>query len=292
MPRVGQGQYQGVVPASATTGKSLQFYVETRGPIKLSNGSPESPNLLIVRAGAPPVGTAVAVVADPGDSGGGGSESSAPPPADEVVKVSQQQDGENPLAAIDAARALSMLQRRPAGRFWAAFGLGTGYGWQPGGYLEFRREREITSGSLPAGVMMLPEVGYQLMDHLSVSMQLRVQYVPITGSGDPLGGAPANRASAILAKGTYTFGDGRLQPMATACVGGGDGFRLRVPNDRGIELVRSDTVRGGPLVVGGGGGVIYNITQRLAWPTEARLLWGFPTVGALLEVGTGIAYTF
>jgi hypothetical protein len=295
MPRVGRGQYQGVVPASATTGKSLQFFVEARGPVKLNNGSPESPNLLIVREGAPPVGgglvaAVAAVAAEPAEA-----ESSTSPPADEVVKTSRENqsvDGENPLAALDAARQLSLLRRRPAGRFWAAFGLGTGYGWQPGGYLEFRREREISSGSLPGGVMIMPEVGYQLMDHLSVSMQLRVQYVPITGSGDPLGGTPANRASAILARGTYTFGDGRLQPMATACIGGGDGFRLRVPNDRGVELVRSDTVRGGPLVAGAGGGVVYNITQRLAWPSEARVLLGFPVVGALFEIGTGIAYTF
>ena len=284
MPKLGQGEYQGVVPASATTGKSLQFFVETRGPIKLNNGSAESPNLLIVREGAPPVGGGEAVaVAAP--------ESADPaPPADQVVQQTSQD--ENPLAAIDAARQLSLMKRRPAGRFFAAFGLGTGYGWQPGGFLEFRREREITSGSLPGGMTVLPEVGYQLMDHLAVSIQLRVQYVPITGSGDPLGGTPANRASAVLAKGIYTFGEGKLQPMASACVGGGDGFRLRVPNDRGIELVRSDTVRGGPLVAGFGGGVVYNITQRLAWPSEARVLLGFPSVGALLEIGTGIAYTF
>ncbi len=292
MPRLGQGRsFQGVIPSGATKGKSLQFYVETRGTMKVNYGSSESPNLLIVREGAPPVG-GEAVVASAAASESSSSSSESSPPADEVVKSSRDRD-DNPLAALDAARHLSMLERRPAGHFWAAFGLGKGYGWQPGGKLEFRNEREITAGSLPGGLLqVLPEVGYQLMDRLSVSAQLRIEYVPTTGSGDPRGGSPANRATSILFRGAYTFSDKKLQPLATACIGGGDGFRLRVPNDRGVELVRSDTVRGGPLVAGVGGGIIYNFNQRMALPAEARLLVGFPSSAIVMEIGTSFAYTF
>jgi hypothetical protein len=290
MPRLGHGgSFQGVIPAGATKGKSLQFYVETRGTMKVNYGSSESPNLLIVREGAPPVG-GEQVVATASAEESHSSESASAPSADEVVKVGRD---DNPLAALDAARQLSMLQRRPAGHFWAALGVAKGYGWQPGGHLEFRREREITAGSLPGGLgAVLPEVGYQIMDRLSVSAQLRIEYVPTTGSGDPIGGSPANRATAVLLRGAYTFNDNKLQPLATACIGGGDGFRLRVPNDRGIELVRSDTVRGGPLVAGVGGGIIYNFSQRLALPAEARMLIGFPSSAIVMEIGTSVAYTF
>ena len=301
MPRLGQGgSFTGVIPAHATRGKSLQFYVETRGAMKVSFGSSESPNLLIVRAGAAPVGESS--IASAGGGGGGVESASAiesaggesaknegiPVPYD--VKTSGE---DNPLAALDAARQLSMLRRRPVGHFWAAFGLGKGYGWQPGGKLEFRREREISAGALPGGLLqLLPEVGYQLRDHLSVSAQLRIEYLPTTGSMDPVAGAPVTRAAALLLRAAYTFGDRKLQPLATACIGGGDGFRLRVANDRSIDLARSDTVRGGPLVAGAGGGIIYNFSQRLAIPAEARVLLGFPSSAVAVEVGTSVAYTF
>jgi hypothetical protein len=286
MPRSDRGWFRGVVPASATNGKMLQFFVEARGGDKANSGTADSPNLLVVKEGAVPVEEAVAQevgeVRDRGDD-------------DETEGEVSARNDDNPLAGIDRQRAAERGRRRPMGAFWASMGLGTGYGWQPGGKLEFRQEREITSGGLPGGLFhFMPEFGYQLMEHLSISLQARLQYVPEDGFGDPIGGTPANRAFSLLAKGTYFFDvlEDRLQALATAAVGGGDGFRLQVPADRGVELVRSDTVRGGPVLLGAGGGLVYNFNRNLSIPAEARILVGFPSTALMFDIGVGVAYAF
>ncbi len=283
MPRSLRGWFRGVIPASATEGKTLQFFVQGEGAGEANSGSADSPNLLVVKDGAMPVEEAVAK-----ELRGGGDE-----PADEPEQIrASRDDDDSPVRRGESART---GRRRAIGRFWASFGLGTAYGWQPGGKLEFRQEREITSGGLPGGLFhILPEVGYQLMKNFSVSLQARLQYVPEDGFGDAIGGTPANRAFSLLARGSYTLDliEDRLQGLVSACVGGGDGFRLRVPADRSVELVRSDTVRGGPLLFGVGGGVVYNFTNRISWPTEVRTIIGFPSSAVAFELGSGVAFTF
>jgi hypothetical protein len=282
MSRTPSGAFEVVVPASATSGKSLQFFVETRGgPVRARLGSQESPNILIVREGAPRIGEPAAVAeARPRGEPSGGS-------------LTSSNREENPLERIKAQRVLANLPRRAQGKFWVSLGVGTGYGWQPGGRLEFRREREIAAGALPGGLLhLMPEFGYQLLDKLSLSVQGRLQYAPTDGTDDPVRGKPAARASAVLARAAYTVGAGPLQGLASVCFGGGDGFRLRVPRDRGLQLARSDTVRGGPLVVGAGAGVIYHFSRHFSVPFETRLLYGFPSSAVVVELGASLAYTF
>jgi hypothetical protein len=285
MPRSSKGWYRGVVPADATTGNMLQFFVEAKGGDKANSGSPESPNILVVKEGAVPFEEAVAK-----EIGGPGvGEDDSP----EQLTARRQED--NPLSGVDAARSAAGGRRRPTGTFWASLGIGTGYGWQPGGKLEFRQEREIGSGVLPGGMVHFsPEVGYQLMPNLSVSLQARLQYVPEEGYGDPVGGTPANRAFSMMFRGRYTIDvlEDKLQALVTASAGGGDGFRLLVPADRTVELVRSDTVRGGPLLFGAGGGVVYNLNRRISFPAEIRTLIGFPSTAVVFDFGAGAAYTF
>ena len=96
----------------------------------------------------------------------------------------------------------------------------------------------------------------------------------------------------MLARAAYTFLEGPFQPLASLCFGGGDGFRLRVPRDRGVDLARSDTVRGGRLIAGAGGGVVYHFARRFAVPLEARVLYGFPVKAFAFEAGISGAYTF
>jgi hypothetical protein len=284
MPRAKRGFFQGVVPAEATAGKSLQFFVEAPGPAKINSGNADSPNILLLRAGAPPVGQQV-----PGDADKAAQEEASA----EAERI--RREDEDPLAASELKRELAMVRRRPAGKLWVGLGLGTGYGWQPGADLEFRPNRRIDAGPLAAGLAhALPEIGYQATDRLSLSVQARLQYAPVQGSGDPLSGNPRQSAMAFLLRGALSLGDGPLHGIATACVGGGKGgaFRLVVPASRDRELPRSDTVRGGPVVAGAGVGVVYHFNRRLALPLEARALAGFPDFAAVLEVGTGVAFTF
>ena len=264
MARSKKGWYTGVVPATATTTKSVQYYVEGRGTPKLASGQPDSPNLVLVREDA-----------------------------DEPLGEDDEPGEDNPLAEIERARGREHLRLRPPGKIWAALGLGTSYGWQPGGALEFRKEQEVASGMLGGGlVTVLPEVGYQLSERVAVSLQARLQYLPTEGSGDRTQGSPATRAFAALVRGTYSMGADNLRPFISLVAGGGDGFRLKVPPSREAELVRSDTVKGGPLVGGGGVGAIFHYSPHLAFSGELRGLVGAPSIAAVAELSVGAELAF
>ena len=286
MPRAPRGFFQGVVPAEATAGKSLQFFVEARGPEKISAGTAESPNILLLRAGATPVG----------ERGTVDATAEAKPDEEAAAEAERiRREDEDPLAASELKRELALVRRRPAGSLWVGLALGTGYGWQPGADLEFRPNRRVDPGPLAAGLAhALPEIGYQITDRLSLSAQARLQYAPVQGSGDPLPGSPRQTATAFLLRGTLGFGEGPLHSFVSACAGGGKGggFRLVVPAGKAEELPRSDTVQGGPFLLGAGAGIVYHFSRRLAFPLEVRALAGFPSVAAVLEAGTGVAFSF
>jgi hypothetical protein len=273
------------VPVEATAGKSLQFFVESRGPNKFSAGSGDSPNVLLLRAGAIPVGEALPEDAAAGPAGADAAE---------VAERIRRED-EDPLAAGDLKREAALVRRRPGGKLWVAMGVGSGYGLQPGQQLEFRKNLRVNPGALAAGLgHALPEIGYQISDRLSLSVQGRFQYAPVDGSGDPLPGTPKQTAMAVLARAVVNFGEGPFHSFASICAGGmkDGGFRLVVPADLESARPRSDTVRGGPFVAGAGGGVVYHFNRRVAWPIEARALIGFPTAAAVFELGTGVALSF
>jgi hypothetical protein len=284
MTRNKRGWYIAVVPASATTGKSLQYFVEGRGPVKVSSGSSESPNLILVREGAAPAG--------PGDPLPGQGEASA-----EDAQPSKSID-ENPLEAVAQQRELERdreaSHRRGAGHLFLGFGLGTGYGWQPGGTLEFHTEKEVAAGPLSGGLInLLPELGYQLSDDLALSLQARLQFVPADGSGDPKPGSPVEKAYAVLVRAVYAVGaTSNLRGFLSACVGGGDGFRLKVPRDPTETLVRSDTVRGGPFLAGAGLGLAYHFNSHAAWTGELRAISGLPSLAVVADLSTGLEVGF
>lgn len=274
MPRTPKGWYVAVVPASAVTGKSLQYYMESSGGAQVHNGSSDSPNLLLVRADAPA-----------GDEEN--KDGDQPPPGGH--------EDENPLASIEHEQEVAQLDlhRRTPGSVFVGFGLGTGYGYTIGHALEFRTDQEVGAGPLSGGLLhLLPELGYQWDDHLAFSVQVRLQYIPTEGSGDATPGAPATKALAVLLRGVYAVGEGNWRGFLSGVAGGGDGFRLKVPPQPAANLPRSDTVRGGPVVVGAGAGFAYHFNRHVAWPTEARLLLGVPSIAAVVEISTGVELGF
>ncbi|HEY0715815.1 MAG TPA: tetratricopeptide repeat protein [Polyangia bacterium] len=284
MSRNKRGGYTGAIPAEATNGKSLQYFIEGRGPTKIENGNADSPNLILVREGAAP-----ATRTDPFPGKGIST--------DEDDEDRRSSENEDPLAEIARERELERdregAHRRLGGNFFAGFGLGSGYGWQKGGSLEFRTEKSVAAGPLSGGLIALrPEVGYQLTDDLAVSIQARLQFIPAQGSGDGTPGSPIESAHSILLRATQAFGNGNFRPTGSVVVGGGQGFRLRVPRDPDANLARSDTVRGGPLLVGGGGGFTYHATEHVAWTLELRLLAGLPSIALLGEMAAGVEVGF
>jgi hypothetical protein len=283
MVRSRKGWYEGVVPASALVGKTLQYYVEARGPSKevaTSNGSSDSPNLVIIRNGAAPVGRGALAAAQ---------YRREPSNAGEVE--------DNPLARTERDRERdverSAASHRRVNALWIGLGLGSGFGWHPRKQLEFRNDDAVAAGFSPAGLMHLsPEIGWQWTRHVAVSLQSRHQFIPESGSGDDRLGSPAHGALAVLLRGYYYFGDGSGQPFLSGAVGGGDGFRLVVPPHPEVGVVRNDTIRGGPLLVGPGAGYLYNFNNHFAWVAEARALVGIPETAVVFELSTGAQVGF
>jgi hypothetical protein len=204
---------------------------------------------------------------------------------------------EDPLARSQGDRERDLVQatvpRRRPGALWIGMGLGSGMGWHPKKQLEFRFEDAVDAGFSPAGLLQLePEIGYQLTADYAVSLQSRHQLIPESGSGDNRLGSPAHGATAVLLSVYRYFGTKRGQPFVTAAAGGGEGFRLVVPPHPEMNQVRNDTVRGGPLLLGAGGGYLYNLNGHLGLLAVSRLLVGLPEKAALIEVTGGAQVAF
>ncbi len=276
-----KGWFNGIIPAAAVEGKSLQYYFEARDAsdkVAASSGRNDSPNLIIIKEGAPPVGKGSLAMLYFQKRGDGAAATE-----------------ENPLEAIENEKAKQEFEgrvhRRAENSLWFGFGLGTGYGYHPKEHLEFRYKQEILAGVNPAGTIhFAPEVGYQMSDRLSLSLQVRVQYIRPEGSGDDMKGNPALGAVAGLARAMYAFGEGNLQFFLAGAIGGGDGFRLVIPPKPKMGVPRNDTVRGGPIVAGPSFGILYHFNRSLALAIEVRGLLGFPTFAAVADGTLGVQY--
>ena len=153
---------------------------------------------------------------------------------------------------------------------------------------------------------MAPEVGYWLTSSLMLSLQLRYQI--ITGTVelvDPMSGQvhkAANYAFAAFAKATWKLGDdeGSLHPFFSLAAGGGY-IRHEVtlhpthaPTECGAMMNQAcvDTIQGGPILVGPGGGIFYDLTDNLQLVGQANAALGFWDFTFNLDINVGIAYGF
>jgi hypothetical protein len=286
MSRSRRGWWSGSIPGRAVVGKSLQYYVEARdasGQESATNGRNDSPNLMLVREGAPSLAEGTLA----GTRTGRRRRSRA-----------ADNDEENPLLAQERERERSTgRHRRGARSFWVGLGLGTAYGWHRATRLEFRTDLKVESGLAAAGLLYLaPEVGYQFTDDFGVSIQGRHQFIPEQKSDalDSHEGAPATGAHSILAKASYYAGSGNLQLMLSGIFGGGEGFRLVIPprptSDPSTTLPRNDTVRGGPLVGGASATILYHFSPHAALALELKGLVGFPDSGRVADFGLGMQF--
>ena len=278
-----KGWYVATIKASEVRGSSLQFYAQAyngNNKMTASNGSDESPNIVLVRKGSSDT------------TGTGGADQ---PVADE-----------DPLAHIQRERAAESGQsneahHRQARDVWMALGMGSGYGWYP------TRTPDVypakATGWATGGVLhLLPEIGYQWTEHVAFSVQGRLQFVYTqTGSGETKYPGPKTFAWAVLGR-AYLFSGGlfgptsNLQLFGTGTLGYGTAFRLYVapnPNPNGtFQFVDSDTVSGGPIAVGVGGGLAYHFTNAFALAAELRALAGVWNFATVLEAGLSAQWAF
>jgi hypothetical protein len=287
MTKTPKGWLQAKIPKKAVSGKSLQFYFEGRnaaGKPVVANGGSDSPNIVLVVEEA---------------SKG------------ETAKVTPGEEDENPLEEDEGPRGprihLGHVDKAREGldtrfgkrKWWIGIGLGTGYGYAKGKGFEavnkspdpafHALQSEFQPGLAWAGLGHLaPEVGYQLNPDMAVSLEGRLQYLGQPSQYSQFG---ARGAISVLAKLLLYTKQAQLRFFGSVLAGGGEGFRLIVYPDAGQNNSYTnfkDTVLGGPILAGVGGGVYYEATKTISLVAELHGLAGFPTFSAVLDVNAAV----
>jgi hypothetical protein len=153
----------------------------------------------------------------------------------------------------------------------------------------------VPSGTAGTGLLhLLPELGYNLGEHASLSLQIRHQIITAEGDKGGRDGRPAPGAFAALLRYVYAFRDSTatVRPFVSGVLGGGEGFRLVLAPNKVEGQPGTDTVRGGPVVFGPGGGLRIRLGSSVAWLVEARSLIGVPDAAAVFDADTGIQVSF
>jgi hypothetical protein len=270
MERSKKGWYEGVVPGGAVTGSAVQIYLQAVGwgdKVLHSVGASDSPTLIVIQGGGPATAEPVADTSP-------------------LKAVAEQQERET------RKRELGLHARDPKS-VWLGLGAGYGGGWMPSRSLDFRDDGSASGLAGQGGMHFGGELGYQFDEGWAFGLQLRYQLVADEGGGDSAAkpGSPSHRAWAALAHGYRFYGEGNLQYFLSGTVGAGTAFRLYVAPNEAAGFPRSDSVVGGPVVLGPGAGVIYHFSDFVAAVGELRLLAGVPKVAVLAEATVGLQFS-
>jgi hypothetical protein len=184
-------------------------------------------------------------------------------------------------------------------------GIGSGFGWVSGSG-EVNRDVKLPSGFEPSSVIHLaPEVGYFVRPDLALSLQARFQFISGTTperspSASGCGGdgvcSPSKGASALFAKATWFLGSRGLRPFVNGTIGYGQirhVVTLPGRNDCGADPAQPvacvDTAAAGPILLGGGGGVMFEVVRHFALTLGANALIGVSNFTAHLDFTGGVA---
>jgi len=271
MTEVSEGHYGAEIPTTATLGASVAYYVEaddTEGNAVGARGSEESPLVI--------------------DLGGGHAS---------ARHKSEEEEGEEE-------------DEGPDHQYFAAFMFGSGFGWATGvgdtNHDVMINPAGIASASL---FQIAPEFGYWWSSSLMVSLQLRYQHV--TGTTDAFKNGTdyhaANYAFAAFAKATWKFGeeDSSFHPFFSLAAGAGQIRHVvtlkNAPLINGVTGCGTanstnqtcvDTIAAGPILLGPGGGIFYDLTDNLSLVGEADSVIGLPNFTFNVDINVGIAYGF
>lgn len=254
-------RWVGRIPAGEVAGKWLPIYFEARdgrGAALAMSGRNDSPSIINVR----------------GDAEGNG-EQAAVRTREEAAPTGE--DGQPRGYALGP------------NRLWIGLGLGSGGGYAKGDGVEAYRQyvHSFQPGLAGEGLAhVVPEIGYFLTPTFALSLQGRSQYIPRDNRYTAAG------ANAVLARALFFGGGDRGRFYGALAAGGGEGFRLSVKASTMDGEVVHDTVRGGPILAGVGGGFSYAFNGTFSWMIESNLLAGFPTFSTALDVNTGLRASF
>ncbi len=175
-------------------------------------------------------------------------------------------------------------------RWWIGLGLGSGFGYAKGDGLEYRTDlrSKFGAGISWAGLgHIAPEIGVHLGRTLALSLEGRTQWIPQSGKD---AGRYASGANAVLLRFLFFTSPRRFRAYGAAMVGFGV-FRMLVYADSSMPGLK-DTVRGGPILMGLGGGVSYQLNQSLSLVLEVNGLAGYQAFSAVGDLNSGLQINF
>jgi len=267
MQKGASGALEASIPASATGGDQVAYFIEARranGTVIVARGSAAEP-LVVALAG----GTAATPAATAAATGGTSS-----PTAEKKL-------------------------------FFAILG-GAGLGWVTGTG-EATRNDVASSGVdwTPTG-QLAPEIGYLVTPQLMLGVQGRLQLVtgatpyhpPDAQMGECGDGicSPATGAIAVLAKATWFLTDSgsAFQPYLSLSAGGGTirhvtAVRSPAKCGSGTDACK-DTVAAGPALFGPGVGFRYGVSDAVGIIAEIGSLVGMPKFTANADLNIGVAF--
>jgi hypothetical protein len=268
MQKRASGAYEASIPASATRGDQVLYFIEARranGTVIVARGSAAEP-LVVALAG------------------------------DTVAAT--------PAVTTTATGATS----RPTSdkRLFVALLGGAGLGWVSGTG-EGTRNGVVSSGVdwTPTG-QLAPELGVFVTPSLMLGVQGRLQLVrgatayrppnPDPGECGDQVCSPATGAIAALAKVTWFLADSgsAFQPYLSLSAGGGtirhvSAVRSPATCGSGTEPCK-DTVAGGPVLFGPGVGFRYGVSDAVGIVAEIGGLVGVPNFTANADLNIGVAF--
>jgi len=271
MKEVADGRYGAEIPTSATSGGTVAYYIEAEdanGAPVAARGSVDNP-LTIRLLG---------------------------------VGVSRKEDDDNDEDEEEG--------EGPDHRYFVAMLAGMGGGYATGSG-DLNRDLNVNPAGLAAsGVgQIAPEFGYWLNSSLMLSLQLRYEY--INGTTDVYELTPrqcppdghchtANYAFAAFAKATWRFGgESKFHPFFSLAAGGGRirhkvSFENQKINNCGVSHTEGciDTIGAGPVLLGPGGGLMYDFTDRFAGVVQVNSVLAFPDFTVHVDANIGLAFGF
>ena len=267
MQKSASGAFAAAIPASATGGEQVLYFIEARranGTVIVARGSAAEPLVVALAspASATPTPTTTATASSPGHT------------SDK--------------------------------RLFVAILGGAGLGWVSGTGEETRND-VVSSGVdwTPTG-QLAPELGVFVTPRLMLGVQGRLQLVRGATAYRPPGAepgecgdgvcSPATGAIAALAKATWFVTDSgsAFQPYLSLSAGGG--------TIRHVSPVRSpatcgsgtqpckDTIAGGPALFGPGVGFRYGVSDTVGIVAEIGALVGVPNFTANADLNIGVAF--
>jgi hypothetical protein len=274
LTRQGGCRYTGSIPASATRGSLVHYYVaayDASNKVLAAKGSSRTPNVLELRG-----------------AGRAGESGLAPVAAAEAANDPAAEVPGDKLARPPGA------PRSAAPKILLAVSGGTGFGYVSG---KTENGNQVQSCCIGSSLLVLtPEIGYHVTPRLTLGVAARL--------GFPIGADIAGHSSiapagfvraryAVFQSSVEHIGDG-LHVMAE--VGGGIlRNTIKLSDDVTMSTgpgMDTDIVAQGPLLVGAGAGYRHHLGDRLAVLVELDAMAGIAvtrTFGSAVHLNSGVS---